>query len=146
VSEVGGSGFQRLVGYHVERLEPGCAVIALEIGPKHINRGGVAHGGVFATMMDAAMGHAGSYEGEGKPLRPVATLALSTSFLRPAKSGMIRVTARLRHAGRRVFFATAEVTDAEGQVVATGQGTFTYRSGGRGGGGEATEDATTDGS
>lgn len=122
------AGFQRLVGYRVERLEPGSAVIALELGEQHINRGGVTHGGVLATVMDAAMGHAGSYQGEGKPLRPAATLALSTSFLRPVKSGMIRVTARLRHAGRRVFFATAEVADGEGRVIATGQGTFAYRS------------------
>ena len=122
------SGFRQLVGYEVETIEEGAAILVLELDDRHLNRTGITHGGVISTLIDAAMGYAGCYaEGEAA-LRRAATLSFTTSFLRPTKTGKIRARATVKPGGRQIFFATAEVHDEAGHLVAIGEGTYKYRS------------------
>jgi uncharacterized protein (TIGR00369 family) len=120
------SGYARLIGYRLTRWEPDFAEIALELGSQHENRGGIAHGGVLATLIDTACGFAGCWAPKGES-RAAVTLSLTTQFLAPAKSGRLIATGRRVGGGRGIFFATAEVRDADGALLARGEGVFRYR-------------------
>ena len=52
------SGFRALVGYKAVVWRRDYAEVELEIDDRHMNSLGILHGGVYMTMMDAAMGHA----------------------------------------------------------------------------------------
>ena len=56
-----------------------------------------------------------------------APLSLTTSFTAPAREGVLRTIGKKRGGGRNTFFASAEVFNSEGVLVAFGEGTFRYR-------------------
>ena len=120
--------FADLIGYRLTAWREGEAEIALEVDARHTNRSGRLHGGVLATVIDAACGFAGCYEAPpGRGLRAM-TLSLNTQYIGPVPVGT-RLTARARRSGggRRIFFSTCEVRDQDGYLVATGSATYRYR-------------------
>lgn len=123
------SGFRQLVGYKLSEWTDGAATVVLTIGPRHLNRSGVLHGGVLTTIIDATGGYAGCYCPHKGRVRRSVTVSLTTQFMGQVKKGTITVTARLRGGGKRIFIADAEARDAEGNVIAIGQGVYRYRSG-----------------
>ena len=123
------SGFRQLLGYRVLDWKDGEAAITLTIGPRHLNRGGALHGGVIATLIDAAGGHAGTYCPEPGHVRRCVTVSLTTQFLAQTKSGVLTARARVRGGGKRLFMASAEVHDSAGALLAVGEGVYRYRTG-----------------
>lgn len=123
------SGFQDLLGYRLAEWEDGRAVLELEVLPKHGNRAGVLHGGVLATLIDTACGFAATWCPHPGRARRVVTLQLTTSFLGQARHGLVRAVGTRKASGSRIVFCAAEVFDEHGRLIATGEGTFRYRSG-----------------
>lgn len=123
------SGFRQLVGYRVSEWRDGEAAIVLTIGPRHLNRGGVLHGGVIATLIDAAGGYAGCFCGRPGRVRRSITISLSTQFLAPVTTGVLTARGRVRGGGKRIFMSTVEVHDGDGTLVALGEGVYRYKSG-----------------
>jgi uncharacterized protein (TIGR00369 family) len=123
------SGFRQLVGYRVASWRDGAADLTLTIGPRHLNRSGVLHGGVIATLIDAAGGYAGCYCAKPGHVRRSVTVSLSTQFLAQAKTGVLMAKARVRGGGTKIFVTTIEVVDGSGRLVAIGEGVYRYRSG-----------------
>lgn len=121
------SGYQCVMGYRLAEWREGHSVVELEIGENHRNRVGVVHGGVLASLIDTACGFCGSYTGTPGEQRGVATLSLTTSYTAPARSGKLRAIGRMRGGGRNTFFASAEILDDAGTLIAFGEGTFRYR-------------------
>jgi uncharacterized protein (TIGR00369 family) len=118
-------GFNVLLGYRLAEWRDDFARLELALEPKHLNRSGVVHGGVLATMLDVTLGYAGVFSAEPGKLRRAVTLSL-TSFLGQAKSGLLNCVARRRGGGRTIFMATGEVLDESGNAIAIGEGTFRY--------------------
>ena len=52
------SGYSQLIDYRLQRGDKGYAEVTLTIGAQHLNRLGVLHGGVLATLIDTATGYA----------------------------------------------------------------------------------------
>jgi uncharacterized protein (TIGR00369 family) len=125
------SGYQQAMGYRLAAWSEGEAVLLMEVGPQHLNRAGVVHGGVLASLVDTACGFAGSFAAVPGEQPKVSTLTLATSFVAPARGGPLRATGRVRGGGRSVFFAAAEIHDAGGALVAYGEGSFRYHRGAR---------------
>ncbi|WP_207477075.1 PaaI family thioesterase [Arenibaculum pallidiluteum] len=123
------SGFQGVLGYRLAEWRDGEAVLTMEVGPQHLNRAGVVHGGVYVTLIDTASGFSGCFCTVPGNVRRVLTLSLTTSFLGQASGGVLRAVGSIRGGGRRIFAATAEVFDGDGRLLAIGEGTFRYRSG-----------------
>ena len=122
------SGFADLLGYRLVRWEQDLAEIELEIGARHLNRSGVLHGGVLATLLDAACGYAGCFIGKPGRRRRGFTLSMSTQFIGTVESGAQLVcTARKTGGGKSVFFAAAEIRDQSGRLVGRGDAVFKYR-------------------
>jgi uncharacterized protein (TIGR00369 family) len=123
------SGFRQLLGYRILDWREGHATITLTIGPRHLNRAGALHGGVVATMIDAAGGYAGCYCPAAGRVRRSLTVSLTTQFLAQVRTGVLTARAQVRGGGKRLFMAGVEVHDGGGTLVAVGDGVYRYRSG-----------------
>jgi uncharacterized protein (TIGR00369 family) len=121
MNPLAGSPFSVHLGLKVVEWSPGKAVVSLEITDALKNRRGVAHGGVTATLLDAALGiacwsHEDDWKSEG-------TVTLNVQFIEPAR-GTLLAEARLLRAGRTVAFVEGEVRDESGALVAKATATF----------------------
>lgn len=122
-------GFHNLLGYRQVSWEEDEAVIELELAPRHLNLGGVIHGGVLTSLLDIVLAQAGTYCPYPGRMRKAITLSLTTTFTGQCSGGVIRVTGRKRAGGTRIFNSTGEVHDDQGNLLAIGEGTFRIRSG-----------------
>lgn len=105
-------------------IEPGLAVFEGEPGARMLNPMGSVHGGYAAAILDTACGcavHAHLAAGQG-----YTTLELKVSYVRglSARSGRVRAEGRTISVGKRVAFAEATLTDAEGRICATATSTL----------------------
>jgi uncharacterized protein (TIGR00369 family) len=121
-----GSGAHDLIGYDIDlSAGDGTARVVLRLAPKHLNRNGSLHGGIIAMMLDASAGFAASMA-TGSALVPVVTVALNTQYLAPVMAGQVVATGTVKQAGRSICYADAELRDAAGRLLATGNGVFKY--------------------
>jgi uncharacterized protein (TIGR00369 family) len=121
--------FQRLIGFRMTGWEDGAARFELPLKPDLMNRYGIPHGGIYACLLDTVMGFAGSFTGDREDRRMVMTLSLTTNFLARPEGDLLLGEGRRTGGGRSSYFAAGELTDRAGTVVATGIGTFRYRTG-----------------
>jgi uncharacterized protein (TIGR00369 family) len=109
--------FSRHIG---AKVEPGHAVISIEVEEFHLNGAGTLHGGVYASLIDNAMGLS--------VLALVgvrtATIQMNVHFLGAVSGGRITCESEVLHRTRRTATAEAKVYDAESNLVALGTGAF----------------------
>lgn len=101
-------------------IEPGQGVIFIDVAPCHLNSNGTLHGGIYATMIDNAMGMAVAALVQVR----IATTQMNVHFLAPVSSGRITCTATVVHRTRRTATAEAKVRDSDGNILAMGTGAF----------------------
>lgn len=118
---------QRLIGFEVVDWAQDYARVTLDLRADHGNRFGLPHGGLYAVLMDTAMGYAGVYTGDPDAPRYCMTLSMTVNFLSQPKGTMLRVEGRRVGGGRSTFFAEADVVDDTGERLATATGVFRYR-------------------
>lgn len=112
--------FSRHIKARVDEVEPGSAVCHVDVEDVHLNGNGTLHGGVYASLMDNAMGlSVAALVG----LR-TATIGLDVHFLGAVREGRIVCSAEVVHRTRRIATVEARVRDGEGNLVALGTGTF----------------------
>lgn len=121
--------FQRLLGFEIVEWSEKMCRLHLPLRPDLGNRYGLPHGGVHATLLDAAMGLGGSWTGDPDNKLLAMTLALNVQYLSRPRGGMLIATGRVTGGGRSTFFAQGEVVDDLGETIALGTGTFRYRRG-----------------
>jgi len=80
------------------------------------------HGGILFTLMDTAM--ASAVFSELGPGRSCTTVDSYIQYTSPAKDAPFTCVARTTHRTGRMSFVRAEIFDARGGLLATGQGTF----------------------
>ena len=104
--------------------EPGLVTLELPVAPLHVHGGGVLCGQTMMAACDTAMvlaimSRLGSF-------RPMTTVQLQTSFLRPVagNSGSAQVVARVLRLGKSLVFGEVEVLNAQGELAA--HATTTY--------------------
>jgi uncharacterized protein (TIGR00369 family) len=122
-------GFHAVLGYRQVSWEEGRAVLELTVEQRHINLGGVIHGGVLTSLLDIACAEAGTYCPYPGRMRKAITLSLTTTFTGQCSGGVIRVVGTKRAGGTRIFNSSGEVFDQDGRLLAFGEGTFRIRSG-----------------
>ena len=98
-----------LVGAAVESVERGRVVFTVEPAEYHYNPIGSVHGGIYATLLDSALGcavHSTLEAGVG-----YTSLDLSVKFLRrlTADSGTARAVGHVVHSGRSTALARVEL-------------------------------------
>src|SRR6058998_3420039 len=77
-SQGGSTPFSQLLGMRCISREKGLAHYEMEVGTDHLNRRGVAHGGVVASLLDTALG--ASVVSTLTPEEWTGTLELSVQF------------------------------------------------------------------
>ena len=124
------AGFRNLVGYRTLAWREGFGEIHLDIRPDHLNMLGFVHGGVYATILDAALGHAVAWCVVPGNRRPAVTVTLTTSYLAGANRGRLIAIGRLIHIEGRIATCNGEIRDDAGKLCARGQASFMYLPGG----------------
>ncbi len=114
--------YARLLGIELEQVVSGEATLTLTVRPELSQNHGVVHGGAIASLIDTAMAFAILTLIE--PEERVTTVDLTVSFLRPAREGQMRATARVLRKGRRLLTVSGEVTDQRGTLLATALSTY----------------------
>lgn len=120
------SGFRTLVGYRALVWARDYGEIELQLAPQHFNSLGIAHGGVYMTIMDASMGHAATWCAVEGNVRICVTVSMTTNFISPARGPVIRAIGRLHGIHNRIGTLTSDVIDSDGTLLASGQGSFRY--------------------
>lgn len=116
---VGSSPFHAAMGISVASVRDGAVDLRLDAGPDHANLHGTVHGGVLATLADTAAGLA--VRSAIAPGSGHVSVNLDVQYLAPARPGTLLATGRVLRLGRRIAFAEAEVTDADGTTLARAQ-------------------------
>jgi uncharacterized protein (TIGR00369 family) len=120
------SGFADLLGYKLTERGLGTAEMTLKVGPQHLNRASIPHGGVLATLLDSAAGFAAAFVDDPEQPRAVVTLSLNVLFIGQARLGDTLIARGKRiGGGKSIAFAEAEVT-SDGRTIARAEGTFKY--------------------
>jgi uncharacterized protein (TIGR00369 family) len=111
-----------LFGLQIREVEAGRVVFECEPDESAYNPIGLVHGGLVCTLADSAAGCAVHSTLQAGFV--FTSIDLTVSYLRPVttNSGALRAIGIVTKPGRRVAFATVEVLDAAGKLVATAAG------------------------
>jgi uncharacterized protein (TIGR00369 family) len=121
------SALQTHLGYRLTEWRTDFARVELPLTPVLMNRQGLPHGGMHATLLDTAMGFAGCYTGDPERAQMALTLSLTVNYLGQARGARLIADARRTGGGKSTYFAEATVRDETGSLIATGTGVFRYR-------------------
>jgi uncharacterized protein (TIGR00369 family) len=118
--------FWRYLGIEVDAAGEGWIKLRVPIHDELRNGAGApVHGGVLATVVDAAVGGAlGTYGSAAAGGVDQATLDLNVTYIAAARGDAIFAEGRIIRRGRSVAFGETRVTDASGTLVAVGRATY----------------------
>ncbi len=118
-------GFHAEVGFRIDarRSRPGVCTVTGRVESRHLNINEVVHGGVYATILDTAMGGAVvSLLNDGET---TATTSLYVEFLRAAREGdVLSARGEVLRRGRHIAFAEGNLFDALGRRLSQARGTW----------------------
>jgi len=117
------SAFADHLGVIVLERRKGFCRLACTVEKHHLNRSRQMHGGVLLALIDHAGGLADSWTEAGEAPRRSMTIDLNCRFTRPATAGQVVATGRIVSEGRNIYFASTEIHDESGQLVAFGSST-----------------------
>jgi uncharacterized protein (TIGR00369 family) len=115
--------FVRHMGMRITDLAWGRATFELTAEEFRLQPFGVIHGGNIATLIDSAAFWACflilDSDEDG-----LTSVDLKLNYLAPARVEMLRCTGTLIKAGKRIFYAEAEVLTADNRLIAHGTSTL----------------------
>lgn len=110
-----------LQSMRLSALDWGRAELEVELAQKHLQPFGIVHGGVLASVVDAACFwacYSQAPEGMG-----MTTVEIKLNYLAPAASGVLLASGRCIKQGRSLGLGEATVRDPDGRVLAHGTST-----------------------
>jgi len=111
----------RLFASRLEILGEGHARIRFRVDPSVHHAAGAAHGTIYFKMLDDAAFYAANSMVSDRFL---LTTAFNLHFTKPVRAGEVVAEGRWISGKRRVFIAEAHLTDADGDEIGRGTGTF----------------------
>src|SRR5437660_872144 len=110
------------IGFQVEQIEAGSAIVAIDANRRHSNAMGATHGGLLFLLADTAAGLAYLAllpEGESG-----TTVEMKINFLRPVWQTRLRAEARIVQQGATLSLAECDVRDSNQRLVARATATM----------------------
>jgi uncharacterized protein (TIGR00369 family) len=108
--------FNKLIGLRVARLHADGLTIECTMRDELKNIAGVMHGGVAATLADAAVGISLARHFGGR--RPCTTTDLKINYLRPIGEGKIIARAHLLRIGKKLCVGRVDISDSQRNLAA----------------------------
>ena len=118
-------GFHAEVGFQIvpEETGEGRCTVGGTVEPRHLNINGVVHGGVYATILDTAMGAAVVTLLADDEV--TATTSLYMEFLRPAREGAhLKAVGEVVRRGHHLAFVQGNLVDADDRRLSQAHGTW----------------------
>ena len=120
------SDFSNLVGISYGDWGVGRAEIHLDLRADHMNRLGIAHGGIVLTLLDVVCGMSGLYCPDPASRVQCVTVSLTTSFINASRTPVIHGKATVTSARKSMFYSAGELTADDGTLLATAMGVYKY--------------------
>ena len=98
-------------------FDPERARARIAVEPRHLQPGGIVHGGVYAALAESICS-AATFVAVRDDEMVALGMANSTTFLRPISEGHVNAVARARQRGRTTWVWDCELSDDEGRVCA----------------------------
>jgi uncharacterized protein (TIGR00369 family) len=111
-----------LLSMKLQDVGIGYSVLGIDLAQKHLQPFGMVHGGVFASIIDAAAFWSLYFAIEDQNAG-LTTVDLKLNFLAPAASGKLIAKGRQIKMGNTLGYAEAEVTDEKGNILSHGTST-----------------------
>jgi uncharacterized protein (TIGR00369 family) len=116
-----------LLGFKLESLALGRAVLRMDVESRHRQMQGVVHGGILAALADTASAIAAFTV--VPPGTAIATVELKINYLEAVVGGRVKAAGRVLRAGRNFVITECELFDGHGALVAKALLTFGAASG-----------------
>ena len=117
------SPYFELLSMKIIDVGPGFSALEIDLSQKHLQPFGFVHGGVFASIVDAAAFWAVFYQIENQNTG-ATTVDVKLNYLAPAVSGKLIAKGRQIKLGKTLGYAEAEVTAENGKILAHGTSTL----------------------
>jgi uncharacterized protein (TIGR00369 family) len=114
--------FNSLLGIRLTRVHADGLTIECAVRPDLLNGASVLHGGVGATMADAAVGIALARHFGG--VRPITTVEMKINYFRPVAEGKVFARAYLLRVGSTLCVGRVDLSDAGGKSIGTALVTY----------------------
>jgi uncharacterized protein (TIGR00369 family) len=116
--------FLRHLGIELERVGNGEAEMSLIVRDEHLQTMGIVHGGVLASILDSVTWWAAFAVQPRDSASRLTSIDLKVNYLSALRSGRAVARARCKKAGGRLCYATAEILDDTGKLLADGSSTL----------------------
>jgi len=111
------------MGVKLINFQEGTCSVFAKILPLHLNTGGIAHGGLHATMLDTALGCA--LVSTINKDEWCATAQLDVSYIEPSYEGdELIANGFVIRRGKTLAHCEGTISDSKGKLIATGKGTW----------------------
>ena len=117
------SPFPELLSMRMADIGVGYAVMEIDVETKHMQLLGAVHGGVLATLIDTVTFWS-VYYGIEDPDVWLTSVDLKLNYLAPAMSRKLIARGTQKKIGKTLCYASAEVINGEGQLLAHGASTL----------------------
>jgi uncharacterized protein (TIGR00369 family) len=111
-----------LLSMELKSLELGESYLEVETQEKHLQPYGIVHGGVCASLADAAIYWA-VYSGMEETVG-LTTVEIKLNYLAPVSSGRLIAKGKCVKVGKTICLGEASVEDSKGNLVAHGTSTL----------------------
>lgn len=116
------SPYFTLLGMLLREVGLGYSILEIDVQEKHIQPFGAVHGGVFASIIDAAS-FWGVYSEVDEDVG-MTTVDLKVNYLAPAQGGKLIAKGRRIKLGKRLALGEAQVINEENTILAHGTSTM----------------------
>jgi uncharacterized protein (TIGR00369 family) len=120
---INNSPYFNLLSMRIIEVGIGFSLLEIDLAQKHLQPFGFVHGGVFASIIDAAAFWSIFHEIED-PNASATTVDLKLNYLAPAVEGKLVAQGRRIKLGKTLGYAEATVTDETGKLLAHGTSTL----------------------
>lgn len=111
------------LGIEVKEAKDGKSRLEVEVKSELLQLFGTVHGGVFASLIDAAAGIA-IYSELFKKDKAAVTQEFKINYYKPMSSGKIIAEGEVEHLGKGTATSNVKILNQEGELVAKGTATF----------------------
>lgn len=120
---INGCPYFQLLSMKLLEAGPGFSLLEIDLAEKHLQPFGFVHGGVFASIIDAAVFWSIFHEIDD-PNPGATTVDLKLNYLAPAAAGKLVARGSRIKVGRTLGYGEARVTDENGKLLAHGTSTL----------------------